>query len=805
MRVLGDGPRSARIVIVGEAPGQQEEAQGKPFVGPSGQVLNQMLSSCGIARNEVYVTNVSKTRPPNNDFGAFYEDKSKRVPSQVLKKAIEELELEIRSIDPHIVLAMGSEPLRALTGRMGIDKWRGSLILTGTGHKCLATYHPAFIMRMYHYRIICELDIKKMKKHSSTRTIAPLGYELLIDPTLDVVMQKLDYIHTHKLPVSFDIETVGRHVRCLGFAWNSRRAICIPFTSNKHGPRAGDTTLILDANENPPGSHWREEEEHLVVKECKRILEDKDIPKCAQNAVFDMTVLAEEWGIHTQGLDMDTMLAQHTCYAELGKPAQGDPTKPSASGKKSLDFLCSIWTDTPRYSDYDAYDDLSTWKYNCMDCCVTFEVWRKLHDELKDLEVDEFYYNHVLPTMWATARMQNQGVHIDVKLRQEYTVRCERRLEEIQSEIKEVIGTELNPNSPKQMQEFLYDSLALPKRYHPVTKRLTSNEEAIEWHRDHSPEHGAILGRLLEFRGIQKLVSNTLRVELSPGDTLRTTFNVAGTVNGRLASSATIWGEGTNVQNIPAGRDPEHISYGIRRIVIPPRGYTFIKADLSQAEVRVVAWDAEITTLIERFLNDPTFDIHRWNATNIWKRPETTITKPERDIAKAGVHGGNYGLGAKKASAIYGLSYLDAKHAIEAYRGALPEVEQWWDRIQSLLHATRTLFSPIGRRRQFFGRMDQELFRSAYSFIPQATVSDVINRALCFLHDILKDLGGWPVLQVHDEIDAVVPEHHAEEAMRRMKRVMEYPIRFKGIEEPLVIPVEIGHGPSWGEQEEWNG
>jgi uracil-DNA glycosylase family 4 len=377
-----EGPLDARIVLVGESPGGYEVAQGRPFVGPSGQMLNQMLSSAGISRQEVYLTNVMKVQPPRNDFTTFYLEKSRRTPSPMLEVGIKSLHDEISRINPNIIIALGGESLRALTGKKGIDKWRGSLLKSSTGTKVMATYHPAFVMRMYHFKAISMIDFRKALRESLLPSLKLPEYQFLLDPSLTQVLQTIQEIRQKKQPISFDIETTGQHTRCLGLAWSKLNALCIPLVSNRQGLSGSDTQLIRTLPESSMGSHWQEHEEYAIMTQVKGLLEDPQVPKIAQNAVFDMSVLDREWTIQVKPLVFDTMLAQHTCYSELGKPTPDDPTKPSSSGKKSLDFLCSIWTNTPRYSDYDPSDDRETWRYNCTDCCVTFECFEALSSEL---------------------------------------------------------------------------------------------------------------------------------------------------------------------------------------------------------------------------------------------------------------------------------------------------------------------------------------------------------------------------------------------------------------------------------------
>ncbi len=139
MRVQGTGPIPARIMLVGEAPGEQEERAGEPFIGASGQELNRMLQEAGIMRSDCYVTNVCKLRPPNNYLAAWMPKAKKDITAAhkllrdrfVSKEIIDgynELLAEIEMVQPNLIVAFGNLALWALTGNWGILKWRGSLL-----------------------------------------------------------------------------------------------------------------------------------------------------------------------------------------------------------------------------------------------------------------------------------------------------------------------------------------------------------------------------------------------------------------------------------------------------------------------------------------------------------------------------------------------------------------------------------------------------------------------------------------------------------------------------------------------------
>lgn len=398
---LGYGPRSAKIVIVGECYGMNEERTGIPFSGPSGYLLNEMLSKVGISRPECYVTNVINMRPPKNDFNFFYLDKSKKKPNSLLIQAIDFLREDIKQIRPNLIITLGAEALKAITGKKSIEKWRGTVISTDLG-KVLPTYHPAFILRMYKKRSIAELDLRKASKESFTKEFKVRKYNLKVGPSFEEVLNFLD---TKQELYSFDIETTLKYTRCLGFAWSPFDAFCIPF---------------MESGKN----YWSEIEELLILKRLDILFKDKDIGKIAQNFPFDSTVLCDNFGFDIQGLVMDTMIAHHCCYSEM---------------PKGLDFLTSIYTDIGYYAEYNVYSDYSTWTYNLYDCIATFQVALELEKEMKELGVFDLYTNHVQPLMLSLAKAGNRGVLIDTKIRDEMKIELELDLNKIELELESYV------------------------------------------------------------------------------------------------------------------------------------------------------------------------------------------------------------------------------------------------------------------------------------------------------------------------------------------------------------------------------
>lgn len=136
--VFGEGPARPRLLVVGEAPGADEDASGRPFVGAAGQLLERMLAAVGLARTDVYIANVVKCRPPGN-----------RPPSpDELGACRPYLDAQFEALRPDLVLLLGTVATRAVLGtERGITALRGQLLTTPTGLKALPTYHPAYLLR----------------------------------------------------------------------------------------------------------------------------------------------------------------------------------------------------------------------------------------------------------------------------------------------------------------------------------------------------------------------------------------------------------------------------------------------------------------------------------------------------------------------------------------------------------------------------------------------------------------------------------------------------------------------------------
>ena len=330
--VRPDGPIPARVMIVGEAPGADEEREGIPFVGISGQELNRMLHEAGLSRSECFVTNIARTRPLGNLIEQFIALKKKDITPahrllrdkyvlQPILDGFEMLKTELESVKPQIIIPLGNLAMWALTGKWGVTKWRGSMLRTDSlvsqirSYRVIPTYHPAAVLRQWDWRSIAINDLRRAKRYRDEDYPTP-GWNFIIRPSFTQAIGVLDKLYLRAchepipLRLSFDLETRAGHTACAGIAWTLEDAICIPFMSrgNKDG-------------------YWTLEEEAEIIFRLYRLLTHSNIEVIGQNLLYDAQYTYRHWHFIPR-VKLDTMIAQHTCFSDL---------------PKSLAFICSMY------------------------------------------------------------------------------------------------------------------------------------------------------------------------------------------------------------------------------------------------------------------------------------------------------------------------------------------------------------------------------------------------------------------------------------------------------------------------------
>lgn len=765
------GPRNAKIAICGEAPGRTEVERGEFFVGASGQILWQQAGGAGITRANCYVTNVDKERPPDNNFQLRNYTRLGE-PTERLRRLHSEVCEELASVGANITVLVGAEALLAVTGKTGINHWRGSILDTPIG-KCIPVLHPAGFLRDWSGYAPSVFDWARIAREQHSRECNLPNPTLITSPSWSQVEFAFQQIRNNPF-VAFDIETVNMEIDCIGFAPTPDYAICIP---------------LMYMNGIP---YWNESEETALWHYIAEALWDRNLGKIAQNVNYDSTYL-DRHGCILRNLVMDTMNAHHCCYPET---------------PKSLEFLTSI------YTRYNYYKDLSLsdrWRYNALDAVVTRVCFDEINDELKDLGTYDFHYgliNEVVPRYKESADF---GIRVDVEMKNKITEELEAVIVEEQKKLNDLVGHEVNYNSPKQVTELLYRELALDPVLKRDTGRPTADDDALNSliHKyQKKPKVVGILKALQELRYSGKELSTYARMSIDPDNRVRTTYYVAGTETGRLASQKAITSTGANLQNITKGPIREGCGYGIRSFFVPDRDDdVFLEGDLSGADAMVVAWVSGDPGLMSLFRTGK--DIHTVNAGLFFnvdygpglKDQPGAVTKAMRQKAKTCGHAANYGIGRNTLARNLECSASEADALLRRYHSLYPYIELWHRDIQEKLRIDRTLTTPLGRKRQFFGRWGDPLFKEAYAYVPQSTVADVIHFGFLRLHRAIEEQGlryegVRCALNIHDAITVNTPRSLVPTVLPLMKQCMEVPIPFEKHGD-LIIPVEFSMGENW--------
>lgn len=402
--ILGEGPPTADIVLVGEAGGEEEEAQGRPFVGPSGRLLDSLLADAGIPRSSVYVTNVVKEHPRNNDISPWFSDGVFTVRGQEAKR---DLLTEIALRQPKVVIALGATAWRALgTDSRGLTQVRGAVAdfaadaYLASPAALIPTFHPAFILRgawMDRYLLAADLaKAKRLAAMGGKSAIRPRT--LLIDGTIDSVLGWIEACGERE-EIGFDIETSAGEMTCFSLAHDPWNCMSIPTR------------------------RWSPEDARRIVKALLKLLEAPTGPKIVtQNGNYDTSFLREYYGIRTNLARVeDTMCAHHVMYADLGgdEKEQSDGTVRVKRSSKSLALLASLYTFEPYYKDEggkarDAGDFDKYLKYNAKDAAVTLECWGALKEQLAAKPgMLKTYRDLTLARLPAVQTMQAGGLRVD--------------------------------------------------------------------------------------------------------------------------------------------------------------------------------------------------------------------------------------------------------------------------------------------------------------------------------------------------------------------------------------------------------
>ncbi len=774
-----EGPLDCDICFVGEAPGETEVRLGRPFAGVSGQLFDTMLYKARILRGSCRIDNVLQFRPADNNITPYIEFKSatRVIESPAFKQARTALLERLSQCSAKVIVPLGNVALYALTGLQGIFKYRGSIMTSALlpGRKIIPTIHPSAALREYKTQHLVQMDLSRIREQSAFSEVRLLQRNFNLNPSFDEAIAYIDSCNA--LPaVAFDIEvppSVGEMTH-FALAKSPTDAMCIPLFENHCDIFTPD-------------------HEATLLKHLSALLANPQVLKIGQNISYELTFLHNRYGFIIRPVE-DCMVATGIIYPDF---------------KKDLGFIVSIYCNGEPYFKDEGKQwfknalegDLHSFRrYNAMDSAVLMEIFPQQVNELKRLGNYETY-RYQTSLIEPLVFMQATGISMDEEgLTQAYETSGDR-IVELTSELHHLCGYPLNINSPQQVKEYFYTLKKLPPHHKTVKDKtgkrvaITCDEKALKMIAGRGFKEAQLI---LDIRRLTKMRSTYYNMTLDAGR-MSCSYNPVGTKYGRISSRKTIFGTGANMLNQPKE---------IKRFMLADEGYILVELDLSQAENRLVAYIANVPRMIHAFETGQ--DVHSLTAALIFNKQPSEISREkgstdigggrysERDIGKKANHAFNYGLGVDGFARQLEISRDEAAFIRSRYHSIYPEIIQWHNAIQEQLRMTHRLTNPYGRTYLFLDRWGEQMFKSAYSFIPQSTVPDKITRDGIDLMYYNQDLFGDAILlnTVYDSIWFEFPIALGPEAFRTalvtLRDSLNRPVMWKG--RSIVIPSDIKFG-----------
>lgn len=807
--VGGDGPIDAEVVVIGEAPGDEEDRSGRPFVGRSGKLIREELRKAGL--NSVYITNIVKCRPPDN-----------RAPAKEEIAACRKyLEAEIAMVNPKYVLTLGAPSTKEVLKKAKITEVHGQIIDMPT-FQGMPAFHPAYCLRDPSKLPSLKRDLKRLRDAIDGNLVDDEGipWRVLTKNTLRQFIR--EFIEADRF--SFDLETSGLFpfdhkgfIRCVGIGLPKRAWV-----------------IRMEMPDSPFQGSIRAQT--VIMRLLQQLSKGKFV--VAHNGKFDNHWLYQYYGVRFR-LDFDTMLAHHVI------------------DENSLHGLKELSRQYLGIAEYDlnskqkkgsVENPMTLYEYNAKDCAYTLQLSYLFEKELvKDEPSELLFHKLVMPGARALENIERRGLTLDMPAYAR--VEAETRIKHAQAleDLHTIAGKRINWNSSQQVAKLLFDELGIKSVLKtPKGKPSTSEAALIELKGTHP-----VVDQLFKYRELEKFLSTYIQgwKEHMVEDRLYLGYKVHGTVTGRYSS---------RLHQVP--RDGT-----IRNLVVAPPGWDFVQGDLSQAELRIAAElsrDIELVTAYRRNI-----DVH-WrtllfmvasgkseeyvepairtakaiiaghdnpNVRKITPNLAQAVEcmriaghekciaywkgwKEARKKAKAINFGFLYGMYPKKfietAKTKYGWTptFEEAQEIRDGYFELYQGIPKWHERVKKLVAVNGFVRNLAGRVRHL------ETIRSPEKMVRMEAERQAINSPV---QGIIGDIKAMAMIEIEETIPKdvlrIVGEHHdailmiakngetLNPTLRRVRDIMRHPALFKEFNIDLAIPLEaeLDIGP-WGAGKTWS-
>ncbi len=524
-----------------------------------------------------------------------------------------------------------------------------------------------------------------------------------------------------------------------------------------------------------------------VLQKIKPLLEDKTLTKIGHHIKYDINLFSR-YGIVIQGFLMDTLLEGFILSA-------GNRNDMDSLALKYLDYRTITYDEVTGKGakkitfDKVALDTATT--YAAEDADVTLRLHNYFYPRLQQQPILLKVYETIEePVINVIARMEQTGVLIDGEKLKQQSIVFEKQLQELEESAFKISGVSFNINSPKQLQEVLFEKMGLPVLEKTPTGQASTAESVLQ-----ELAHDFPLPKIiLEYRSISKLKStytDTLPLQINPHTgRVHTSYHQVGAATGRLSSS------NPNLQNIPT-RTVE--GQRIRQAFIAPSGCVLLDADYSQIELRIMAHLSKDEGLCKAFAEG--LDVHSATAAEVFGVERDAVTSLQRRHAKAINFGLIYGMSAFGLARQLDVDNNTAKRYMDLYFERYPGVARYMERTRSLAREQGYVETIWGRRlylpdiQSKNKGLQRAAERAAINAPMQGSAADIIKQAMIRVDAaIAKDhIAARMIMQVHDELVLEVRRDHLELAQPALRTAME------GVAQ-LIVPlvVDMGYGDNWG-------
>ena len=524
-----------------------------------------------------------------------------------------------------------------------------------------------------------------------------------------------------------------------------------------------------------------------VLQKLKPWLEDKEAKKIGHNLKYDSHIFANH-GIELNGTDFDSMLESYVLNSTATRHNL------NAVAKRYLNLDTTSYEDVAgkgaKQIGFNQVNLEDAIHYAAEDADVSFQLHQTLHPKLMEINsLAKLYTDIEAPLLKVLQTIERNGVLIDESMLQKQSDQFAITLKELESKAHSLAGAEFNLNSPKQLQEILYDKLSLPILKKTPKGQPSTAESVLQRLAEDFP----IVQTILNYRTTAKLKTTytdklPLMVNQDTGR-VHTSYHQAVTATGRLSSSD------PNLQNIPI-RTVE--GRRIRQAFIAPKGFQILAADYSQIELRIMAHNSQDPGLLDAF--QAGLDIHQATAAEIFAVDLQSVSAEQRRSAKAINFGLIYGMSAFGLTRQLGITRGDAQEYIELYFARYPKVKEYMDAIRNQARESGFVETVFGRRlylpdidsRNYQRRQYAE--RSAINAPMQGTAADIIKKAMIDLEQrlVAESINAKIIMQVHDELVLEVEDSSVGAVSEFVTEAMG-----KAADLDVALKVDLGVGENW--------